>query len=39
MPYPNAQLDIQMYGEYSMIDASEVREVQEQMREQYARYV
>ena len=37
-PFPNAQSDIQWTGEYGMIDASQVPEVQEQMRKQAAKY-
>jgi hypothetical protein len=37
-PAPNAQLDIAYLGEYFMVDASEVPKIQNQMREQAARY-
>lgn len=38
IPYPHAQLDIGFKGELFMVDASEVADIQQQMRDDAARY-
>jgi hypothetical protein len=38
-PYPHAQLDMMWKGELFMVDASQVPDIQQQMRADYARYV
>jgi len=37
-PYDNAQMDILMLGEFSMIDASEVEKVQGEIRARYMQF-
>jgi hypothetical protein len=37
-PHANAQLDILYLGEYFMVDASEVAEIQQGMRDEMAKY-